>query len=260
VAGELTCSDCGTTVPRSGPTQRYCKPCSERRDLLRKRMWARQNPLSAQQVHRRVHNQRRRKELAKEAGVEASRAAASNIAWYDSEGPDLLWMVRIAVPFTYAASKNHIYTRRRSGHVALRRESKQLRQTIELSLRAALHCMPVAHNKVWVDMLVQKPNHKGDAINVVDLVCDAVKDAIDRVDDRWFCIRRLDWEIVKENPRLIVGVGQDSDQDCQVCSYCGQIKPLSQFNAKRSSPLGVGRECKQCRKDGRRRAKQKRDN
>ena len=116
--------------------------------------------------------------------------------------------------------------------------------------------MPIVHNKVWIDILVQKPNHKGDAVNVVDLVCDAVKDAIDRVDDRWFCIRRLDWQIVKGDPRLFVGVGQDSDEDCQVCSYCGQIKPLPEFNAARNQPLGVGRECKACRRAGRLLAKQ----
>ncbi len=162
----------------------------------------------------------------------------------------------VAVPFTYAASKNHIYTMRRNGHVALRRESKQIRQAITNALGAGLHCMPVVHNKVWIDILVQKPNHKGDAVNVVDLVCDAVKDAIERVDDRWFCIRRLDWQIVKGDPRLFVGVGQDSEEDCQVCSYCGQIKPLVEFNAARNRPLGVGRECKACRRAGRLLAKQ----
>lgn len=106
------------------------------------------------------------------------------------------------------------------------------------------------HNKVWIDILVQKPDHRGDAVNVIDLVCDALKDALP-VDDRWFCIRRLDWEIAKENPRLFIGIGQASDQDCQICSYCGQIKELEAFNRSRSRPLGVGRECKDCRRAGR---------
>jgi hypothetical protein len=190
-------------------------------------------------------------ERAREAGIDASRAAANGIAWSDPEGPELLWHVRVAVPFSYAASKNHIYTLRRSGHIALRRESRQIRQAITAALRAGLHCMPIVHNKVWIDILVQKPNHKGDAVNVVDLVCDAVKDAMDRVDDRWFCIRRLDWEVVKKNPKLFVGVGQDRGEDCQVCSYCGQIKALPEFNVARNQPLGVGRECKACRRAGR---------
>lgn len=253
---ELTCSDCGGRVVRTGPTQKYCKPCSEKRDLQRKRRWAGEHRPSPEQTLRNTEHRRRRGERSKEAGDVASRAAASNIAWYDSEGPELLWTVRAAVPFTYAASKNHIYAMRRTGHVVLRRESRRMRQAIASALRQGLHCMPVVHNKVWIDILVQKPNHKGDAVNVVDLVCDAVKDALP-VDDRWFCIRRLDWEIVKTNPRLIVGVGQDSNMDCQVCSYCGQIKPLSDFNAARNRPLGVGRECKTCRRAGRLLAKQK---
>ena len=252
---ELICEDCGDRVARTGPVQKYCRPCSEKHDLQRKRLWARQHPPSPEQAARCVRQERRRTELAKEAGFEASEAAANSIAWYAPDGPDLLWLARVAVPFSYAASKNHIYAMRRSGHVALRRESKQMRQAIAVALRAALHCMPVVHNKVWIDILVQKPNHRGDAVNVVDLVCDATKDAIDGVDDRWFCIRRLDWEIVKDRPRLLVGVGQDSAENCQVCSYCGQIKPLSAFNVARNRPLGVGRECRECRREGRRRAR-----
>jgi len=229
LVAQLTCADCGERAVRTGQSQKYCHTCSEARDLKRKRLWARRNPPAAEQAKRKLSQQHFRIERAKEAGHSAS---------------------------TDAASKNHIYTKRRNGHVALRRESKQIRQAITNALRAGLHCMPVVHNKVWIDILVQKPNHKGDAVNVVDLVCDAVKDAIDRVDDRWFCIRRLDWQIVKGDPRLFVGVGQDSEEDCQVCSYCGQIKPLTEFNASRNQPLGVGRECKACRRAGRLLAKQ----
>jgi len=254
---ELTCEDCGRHAPKTGPVQKYCRTCSEKRDLHRKKLWARENPPSTAQAERNRSHARQRKERAKDAGVNVSTAAASGIAWVDPEGPDLLWMARIAVPFTYAASKNHIYAFRRKGHVALRRESRQIRTAITAMLRPALHCMPVVHNKVWIDILVQKPNHKGDAVNVVDLVCDAVKEAIDRVDDRWFCIRRLDWEVVKQNPRLFVGVGQASDEDCQVCSYCGQIKTFAEFNVARKNPLGVGRECKARRRAGRQLAKHK---
>ena len=221
---------------------------------MRKKLWARNNPPSVEQALRATNRAKARKELAKDAGAITNRAAASRIAWYDLEGPDLLWNVRVAVPFSYAASKNHIYTMCRTGHIVLRREARAMRQAIASALRLGLHCMPVAHNKVWIDILVQKPNHKGDAVNVVDLVCDAVKDAIG-VDDRWFCIRRLDWEIVKGKPRLFVGIGQDSDIDCQICSYCGQIKPFTEFNRHKHSRLGIGRECRECRHRGRRLAR-----
>ncbi len=254
---ELTCAECGKKTPRTGTVQRYCPSCSEKRDLRRKRLWARRHPRSPEQAARQVAGRKARKEQAKEAGAVASKAAASSIAWFDPVGPDLAWYVRIGVPFSYAASKNHIYTMRRNGHRALRREARAFRREVVLALRGGLHCAPVVHNKVWVDILVQKPDHRGDAVNVIDLVCDAVKDAVG-VDDRWFSIRRLDWEVVKVNPRLFVGVGQESDVDCQVCSYCGQIKPFSEFDRRKGTRLGIGRECRQCRREGRRLAKSKR--
>lgn len=130
------------------------------------------------------------------------------------------------------------------------RESKRKREEIATSIRIGLKDRKVAHNKVWIDILVQKPNHRGDAINVIDLVCDAVKNAVP-VDDRWFCIRRLDWEIVKDDPQLIIGIGQETTEDAQVCSFCGQIKPLDAFNKDKRQSLGVGHECRECRRAGR---------
>jgi len=251
----ITCEGCGGLSLRTGPVQQYCWQCSDERDLVRKRLWARRHPRTAEQTVCSIERRRGRKERAKEAGSLASRAVARGMHWFDTESPTLLWMARVEVPFSYAASKNHIYTMRRFGHLALRREARHIRTAISMSLQRELQSVHVAHNKVWIEILVQKPNHKGDAVNVVDLVCDAVKDAIG-VDDRWFAIRRLDWEIVKENPKLFVGVGQESDQDCQICSYCGGIKPLSEFNSSRYAALGVGRECRECRRVGRRLAKE----
>lgn len=195
--------------------------------------------------------------MSREAGRRINGRYLRSVDWAISDAP-LLWQVRIAVPFSYAASKNHIYALTlKKGHVALRRESRAMREHIAAELKVALAGRRIAHNKVWIDVLVQKPNHKGDAVNVIDLVCDAVKDALP-VDDRWFCIHRLDWEICKSDGQLIVGVGQDSDADCQVCSYCGRIKPLTEFTASRHQLLGVRRECTECRREGRRLAHEER--
>ncbi len=247
--GTIICQDCRAEVVSNAPTQRYCPACSEKRDRMRKRLWVRENPPSPQQTDRNRQHAEYRRELSREAGVEVNQDAARSIAWM-GDGPQLLWCARVAVPFSYAASKNHIYARTQRGHVAMRREAAAKRQEIALLVRHAVQGVRVAHNKIWIDILVQKPDHRGDAVNVVDLVCDAVKDALN-IDDRWFSIRRLDWEIAKSDPQLYVGVGQDSDRDCNICSYCGQIKELSEFNANRTLPLGVGRECKDCRHQGR---------
>jgi hypothetical protein len=248
---DIQCQDCGVTVVARSPTQRFCPSCSETRDLTRKRLWAQNRVLSSQQRERNATRMAHRKEHRRQAGLEANRESRSGMAWLDEAGPQLLWSTRIAIPFSYAASKNHIYTSRGHGHVALRREARAIRDDITLRIRIALKDRKVAHNKLWIDILVQKPNHRGDAVNVIDLVCDAIKDAVG-IDDRWFSIRCLDWEIVKEGGRLIVGIGQETDINCRVCSYCGQIKPFSDFNKHAGNPLGIGRECRDCRRRGRR--------
>jgi len=246
---DILCEDCGAEVSAASPTQRYCRRCSERRDLQRKRRWAAAHPPTEQQTQRDVKAASLRKEMAREAGRETSAECAESITWL-TEGPGLLWMVRVAVPFSYAVSKNAIYRLVPRGHVCLRREAREKREAIAALIAEALAGRRIAHNKVWLDILVQKPDHKGDAVNVVDTVCDAVKRAIP-VDDRWFCIRQLDWQVVKDDPQLFIGIGQDSDEDCQVCSFCGMIQSLSAFGRRRSNRLGVDRVCKACRRAGR---------
>jgi hypothetical protein len=247
---EVTCEQCRTVVPRRSPTQRYCAMCSELRDMERKRRWAREHPPSSDARRAKTREVSRTAELARLAGSHINASRKMSMAWDGFSGPDLLWQVGIAVPFSYAASKNHIYAMRSRGHVALRSESRALRDEMTLRLRSALAGRRVAHNKLWIDILVQKPDHRGDAVNVVDLVCDAVKAAV-TVDDRWFSLRRLDWEIVKDRPQLFLKVGQETDQDCQVCSHCGQIRSIAEFTKRRQTRLGIDRVCRMCRRQGR---------
>jgi len=254
--GTLICVNCGIECKKNSPMQLYCPACSELKDLERKRKWAREHPLNESQIARRNKKMAERKENAREAGLIANAKTRLSLAWNEPSLPVLVWLTRIAVPFTFAASKNHIYRMGGRGHVFLRKESKTLRHSITSRIKRALDGRKIANNKLWVDLLVQKPSHKGDAINVVDLVCDAIKDAIP-LDDNWFCIRKLDWQIVKENPQLYIGIGQESVEDFQVCSYCGKIKPFSDFNKNKHSKIGVGRECKDCRRIGRQIAKAK---
>lgn len=161
--------------------------------------------------------------------------------------PNLLWLVWFRFSFSYAASKNRLYLRRRDGKVVMRHQSRNCRDEIAGVIRESGITDRIVHNKVWLDLLVHKPNHRGDAVNVVDLVCDAVKGAIG-VDDRWFCIRRLDWQVCRDQPQLFIGIGQESEEPAQVCSTCGEIRQLSWFAPAKSDPLGVGRKCRDCRK------------
>lgn len=189
-------------------------------------------------------------------GIEISQSQALGML-HAVEPPELAWLVRVAVPFDWAASKNHIYALRSgAGHVTLRAESSSYRDLITWKIKAALRDHRVAHNKIWIDIFVQKPNHRGDAVNVVDLVCDAVKTAVG-VDDRWFSIRSVDWEIVKENPQIFVGVGQENVGDALACSSCGRVLLLAEFPRDRNGPLGVRRNCRDCTKARKRPSKSK---
>jgi NADH pyrophosphatase NudC (nudix superfamily) len=170
-----------------------------------------------------------------ECGAEVERKGGE-----DGE-PELIWMVRTSVPFTFAYSKNAMW-RHGGGHVYLRAESKAAREELTLALRAALRGRSVVEGRVWLDILVQKEGSRGDAINVLDTVADVVKEVIG-IDDNMFSIRRLDWQIVKQNPQLIVGIGQEYTEPHRFCSYCGIGKRTDEFHNKKN---GVNRVCKQC--------------
>lgn len=155
-------------------------------------------------------------------------------------------MVRVKVPFSYRASKNAIWSMgARSGHVFARRAAKEYRSALAMEIRMASRSVEWHEAKVWIDILVEKPDMRGDAVNVIDLVCDAVKDAIG-VDDRWFSIRRVDWAVVKDGPCLYVGVSQVATEAQRACSVCGSIKPLTSFAERKHVRRGRSRECADC--------------
>lgn len=218
---------------------KYCDVCSEKRDLERKKKWA--------QTHKPKPNMekiKKYKERVKSDRIERGRVKnqeiLQSINWFSDCQPELIWFKRVAVPFSYAFSKNHIWAMSQRGHVFMRKDSAMVRENLTKAIAGALGDQKVVTAKVWLDILVQKPDHKGDAVNVIDLVCDAVKDAIG-LDDRWFSIRTLDWEISKNNPMIYVGIGQDTDVEHRICSYCGRILTLDYFTGK-------SRECKECKR------------
>lgn len=61
--------------------------------------------------------------------------------------------------------------------------------------------------KVYLHIVVHKPDMRSDAVNVIDTICDVVKKVIG-VDDRYFAIALCDWCIDKEHPRIEIGIAQ----------------------------------------------------
>lgn len=228
----IICQRCGKAAPRRTPGhQKYCVPCSNTRNLERT-------------GNRERLSQARSATAAR--GIEISKTATGNIGDVLRE-IDLAWLVRVQIPFDWAASKNHIYAMRNQGHVALRSAAAAYRDMIGWRIKEALAGKVIKNNKIWIDIFIQKPNQRGDAVNFVDLICDAVKRVIG-VDDRWYSLRRVDWEIAKDNPRIFIGIGQEDVEDAIACSSCGRILPKSAFPLNRNKEIGVSRNCKECRR------------
>lgn len=237
----ITCVRCGRQEVRS-PRARYCHACSEERDLERKRIHARLHPREYDPVA---------ESLAREVRTTARRAAGAAKSdrlgsWWPADcDPELQWLVRVKVPFVQDLSKNAIWRNVRAGHTYLRTESRRAREGLALVLRSALHGRRVAHNRLWVDIGVEKPHHRTDASNFVDSILDAVEEATG-LDDRWYSLRRLDWRIVKLDPQIYVGIGQEAGGDALACSCCGRVLPLEAFGLHAGNPLGRSRTCREC--------------
>ena len=240
--GYVTCERCGVRAFKRGSNQKYCVDCSTKADIERKAAWSKRNPPPYDPVRRATENLARRARL-EDAG--AARTDRGEIAWDASTPVELVWSVRVAVPFTFAFSKNAMWRNVGVGHVILRKESSRARANLAAKIRAAFHGTKIAHNRLWLDILVEKPTQRGDAINVLDLVADAIQDATG-LDDRWYSIRRIDWIITKKEPRLFVGIGQEAVGDVIACSYCGQLLPLEAFGANSHNPFGKSRTCREC--------------
>lgn len=243
----IVCYRCGLVAQRSGQFAKYCLECSEIRSRERSASWTAKNRDSVN-ARTKEHNRLTRPRIMsaiRAAGKELSEATPLT---FEPPRPELLWVVRFRIPFSWSASKNHIYGF--SGHhVHKRAASRQVSDAIALATRAALRDCEVVQNKLWVGLHVEKPNQRGDGINVVDLVCDGIKVGAD-IDDRWFCLSFLDWSINKRDPHILIQIGQDSDTNVQACSHCGRLLDFGQFNKKSNAKNGIDRACRECRSAG----------
>lgn len=232
----IICQACGTAAPRRGASQKFCKPCSEKRDLERKALWHKD--------HWGKQYETKKSEILERGREVSLQERSSLLSWFAGD-VNLIWKVSVSVPFDWAASKNHLFTLRRQGHVALRQEGRAFRDALAYTIKSAMTGQKVVQNKVWIDIFIQKPNQRGDAANFVDVICDAIKDAIG-VDDRWYSIRRLDWQIVKDDPRIFVGIGQDTTTEVQACSSCGRLMEYHHFHKNKGTKAGISRNCHSC--------------
>jgi len=161
------------------------------------------------------------------------------------ERPDYEWVKAFSVPYSLAASKNRRWSLNGKSGVYLSKSVRSYSDMIIAATKAAMRGQTVVQNKLWLSFYVEKENQRSDAVNVVDTLCDAIKVALD-LDDRWFCIDRVDWCVKKHDQNIIIKIGQTSLEHAIVCSHCGQIKELSHFTKRASGPFGHSRVCREC--------------
>lgn len=239
----MLCLDCFSETPRRGATQKYCLACSEKNDLKRKNIY---------QITKGKALLSAEHEGWKAVGTEISGREKLSLFKSLPREVGLCWYNRVALPFSWSGSKNHIFTNTARGHVFMRDQARAYRAELTARIARSVDLADVRQNKLWIDIFVQKPNHRGDATNFVDMVCDAIKDAI-LLDDRWFSVRSVDWQIVKDQPMLYVGLGQESAEDLQPCSTCGRLLTFDNFGKNKAAANGIGRVCNDCRLTQRRR-------
>lgn len=190
--------------------------------------------------------------IRKEKGI----AISNSLRTPDLNGEvGYLKVINIKVPWSGSYSKNVILGRGIAGkRVFLKQAAKNLKLEIGLLLRSEMRKKRIrfVEDKIWLDIFVQKPNAgAGDAINVLDLVADGISEGIG-VDDRWFCIKSLDWAVIKKDPMIYIEIGQADDIPKRICSYCGIIRKLEEdFNINKSDIRGHSRICKMCIKTNR---------
>ena len=153
-----------------------------------------------------------------------------------------LWKVCVCYPFTFALSKNCLH-RFGGGRVYTNPVARAAQAGLIMVLRNSFNSgttkIKPVQGKVWIRIFVEKPSMRGDAINVIDTICDAIKQVIG-VDDNWFCIESLDWAISKKDPHVLIEIGQETFEPERPCQACGVI---SKEIALRTDPF-----CESCRK------------
>lgn len=238
----ILCSGCGAPTPKLSPTQKWCSACAVKAHIKTRNVWRKANT-PREVVAARI---KRRAQQITQQGREINDATMTHLGDRDRELVPA-WIVRVAVPFDSKASKNALYRMRGPGNIRLREEVKSYRDLIGYRVKEAMANQPVKHNKLWLDIFIQKDTNRCDAVNFVDTICDAIKRVIP-LDDRWYAIQRLDWEIVKEKPRIIISLMQEEGvEDAKVCVSCGRIVPLTGFYKSRTERNGVSANCKACR-------------
>jgi hypothetical protein len=241
-----SCEYCGAGYVKTSKNQRqkYCRVCS---DLISKKKHNIRN-----QAYKKSDKHVSKFSKWKEDGTLKNKASArqekikqrgflrseklSNISKWDeyfiSNG--YRWSEKIVIPWSKHLSKNSIWTHgSRNGHVFIRSEVRAVRNKISTLVKMSCAKHDIKKSKIWIGIFAQKPTAQGDAVNYLDLIADAIKDVMP-VDDNFYSVDFIDWEIKKINPEVAIYIGQRAEHNHVICSYCGQLTIEENLSAVRT--------------------------
>ncbi len=227
-----TCVDCGCKFMAKVARMTRCNTCQRKRDAEYFVEWRKINPdWKKRRANRQKEYNRIRAAAARSMLVEKKVVMPERIG--------VTALERFIISWDAGLSKNELYGRK-PGAIFLRDRARKLKQAIiSMVVLKTGGRWPVG--KIWVDIIVQKDSQKADAVNVVDILCDAIKDGIG-VDDKWFSLGLVDWEVSKIAPKIVFQIYRYHSEPKRVCYSCGEVRDASEF-WKRSA----GGMCLRCR-------------
>ncbi|HKZ60548.1 MAG TPA: hypothetical protein VJ547_11995 [Candidatus Thermoplasmatota archaeon] len=242
----IICMECGKRAPRRSPYHMYCAVC---RPEVNYRLWRaatrRRRKKDPGMDRRNAEWRRNAYDAAKGYGRQKNlTTTTSPMKFFRRPGPNLIAYHCVSFPFLPVLSKNRMYGRAANNHnrIYMRDNHRLARDGLEVAISSSLNGTRPPTGKIWIDLFVQKPSMNTDAVNFVDAVCDALA-KVTGVDDRWYSIRSLDWEIVHENPCLYVGFGWEHETEQCSCLACGRLfEPAKGAGRK----VGSRRSCLDC--------------
>jgi hypothetical protein len=248
IRGVIICQECGKADARRAVLHKFCKECSLERQRKRGNAWTKihgRPPLSKSWERQR---KRKREEFIQKQGEMVSVREAKGAKLLPDRTSSAK-TIRIEFPFSGLLSKNalpNIGFRTGKPFIFITEEIHQFRDSISLMVKEQLGLSKWPTSKTWIDIAVQKPNNRLDAINIVDTLCDGLKVGLD-LDDKWFAIGVLDWELVFVDPKVFVQISTTAVGEQKNCSICGQIKYLEEgFRKHMQTRDGFSGICKAC--------------
>ena len=117
--------------------------------------------------------------------------------------------IKVTIPYDTCLSKNQTHY-----NVSVRKRVRtkayvEMLKVIDALIKKEMSRLSIAFHtrKVWVDIMIFRPNMRADPINFLDALSDAVKGAIS-IDDRYFA-GSWNWVIDKQNPRIEIIISQE---------------------------------------------------